>query len=79
MSGFKENEMIDKARFYIFDANNKMIGNVFGYKTHKAAEIQTNRRGYTVHAAIWRAYHEAKGKNQNHTLVHSIKNGGMLS
>lgn len=69
---------IDKAKFYIFDANNKMIGNVFGYKTHKAAEIQTNRRGYTVHAAIWRAYHEAKGKNQNHTLVHSIKAGELV-
>ena len=70
---------IDKARFYIFDANNKMIGNVFGYKTHKAAEIQTNRRGYTVNAAIWRAYHQAKANNPSHTLVHSIKNGGMLS
>ena len=69
---------IDKARFYIFDANNKMIGNLFGYKTHKAAEIQTNRRGYTVYMAINRAYHQAKANNPDHTLVHSIKIGELV-
>ena len=69
---------IDKARFYIFDANNKMIGNPFGYKTHRAAETQTNRRGYTVHSAIWRAFNQAKAINPDHTLVHSIKIGELV-
>ena len=69
---------IDKSRYYIFDCNGKMIGNPFGYKTHSTAEAQTERKGYTVHQAIWRAFSQARAKNPNQTLVHSIKAGGML-
>jgi hypothetical protein len=69
---------IDKSRYYIFDCNGKMIGNPFGYKTHSTAEAQTERKGYTVHQAIWRAFSQARANNPNHTLVHSIKAGGCL-
>jgi len=69
---------IDKKRFYIFDANEKMIGNPFGYKTHSSAEAQVNRRGYTVYMAIKKAYYQAKATDPNHTLVHSIKIGELV-
>jgi hypothetical protein len=79
MSGFKENEMIiDKKRFYIFDCNNKMLGNPFGYKTHGAAQAQTSRRGGTVRSYIWHAFNKGKIADPNTTLVYSIKIGELV-
>jgi hypothetical protein len=79
MSGFKENEMnIDRKRFYIFDCNNKMLGNPFGYKTHGAAQAQTSRRGGTVRSYIWHAFNKGKLADPNTSLVYSIKIGELV-
>ena len=78
MSGFKENEMIDRKRFYIFDCNNKMLGNPFGYKTHGAAQAQTSRRGGTVRSYIWHAFNKGKIADPNTSLVYSIKIGELV-
>ena len=69
---------IDKKRFYIFDCNNKMLGNPFGYKTHGAAQAQTSRRGGTVRSYIWHAFNKGKIANPNTTLVYSIKIGELV-
>jgi hypothetical protein len=69
---------IDKKRFYIFDCNNKMLGNPFGYKTHGAAQAQTSRRGGTVRSYIWHAFNKGKLADPDCTLVYSIKIGELV-
>ena len=66
---------IDPIRYYIFDCNDKMIGNPWGYKKHSTAQAQTERKGFTVHQAIWRAFSEAKRTNPDHKLIYAIKAG----
>ena len=70
---------IDPKRYYIFDCNGKMIGNLFGYKTHSAAVAQTSRKGASIHAQIWRAFSAARAANPDHKLIHSIKAGGAFA
>jgi hypothetical protein len=70
--------MIDPERYYIFDCNGKMVGNPFGYKTIGSATAQTERRGYTVYEAIWRAFRAARAINSNNNLVNSIKQGAVI-
>ena len=69
---------IDRKRFYIFDFNNKMLGNPFGYKKHGAAQAQTSRRGGTVRSYIWHAFNKGKIADPNTTLVYSIKIGELV-
>jgi hypothetical protein len=69
---------MDTSRYYIFDCNGKMIGNPFGYKTHSTAQAQTERKGYSVHQAIWRAFTAARRLNADHKLIYSIKAGGAV-
>ena len=77
--GITEIDMkFDPDRYYIFDCNGKLIGNPFGYKTHSAASAQTNRRGYTVYEAIWRAFRAARQANPEFKLVNMIKQGSVV-
>ena len=71
--------MIDPSRYYIFDCNDKMIGNPFGYKTHSLAKAQTNRKGASIYIQIWRAFSQARAVNPDHKLIHSIKAGGAFA
>jgi hypothetical protein len=55
-----------------------MLGNPFGYKTHGAAQAQTNRRGGTVRSYIWHAFNKGKIADPDSTLVYSIKIGELV-
>jgi hypothetical protein len=80
MSGLRKFDMqIDPKRYYIFDCNNNMIGNLVGYKNHSTAQAQTERKGFTVHQAIWRAFSEAKRTNPDHKLIYFIKAGRVFA
>ena len=71
--------MIDTNRYYIFDCNNKMIGNVFGYKTHSQAQAQVNRKNATVYCQIWNAFYKALRSNPNQVIISSIKLGAAFA
>jgi hypothetical protein len=69
---------INPDNYYIFDCNDKMLGNPNGYKTYATASAQTNRKDATVYIGIWRAFRLAKQQNPNFNLVCSIKQGAVL-
>jgi hypothetical protein len=70
---------IDPKRFYIFDCNDNMIGNLFGYKNHSIAQAQTNRTGASIHSKIWREFSKARQINPKHNMIYAIKAGGVFA
>ena len=66
-------------RFYIRDCYGQIVGNPKGYATHKAANIQANKRGAPAMRAIWENFNrksaddDAKGVPAGGRLIYSIK------
>ena len=57
--------------FYIYDCNNKRVGNIKGYRTVKGASSQTTGIRYTVHKLLWDAYFSRTNKGD--TTLCTIK------
>jgi len=63
--------------FYIFDCENKLIGNPKGYATHKGAERQCENNNSKVRAQIWANFYKPKSSDFKTTRIYSIMNEGM--
>ena len=44
-------------RYFIYDCNEKIVGNPKGYRTFRGAEREYNRRGSPAYRAIWASYY----------------------
>lgn len=63
--------------FYIFDCENKLIGNPKGYKTHKGAQRQCENNGSKVKTQIWINFYTPKSADFKTTRIYSIMNESM--
>ena len=66
------------SRYFIRDCHRAVVGNPKGYATHKAAEIQANKRGSPAMRAIWENFNaksdldDANGMPAGGRLIYSI-------
>ena len=60
-------------RFFIFDCNDRIVGNPKGYRTIRGAVRQQNLAGSPAYRAIWAAYDERKKQNPMHSFVSAVR------
>jgi hypothetical protein len=61
--------------FYIRDCNDKIIGNLKGYRTMRGAQAQTNNHRSPVYRAIWSAF-DAQQNQKTYGHIFSIRMEG---
>ena len=59
-------------KFFIFDCNDRVVGNPNGYRTMRGATQQANSRKAQAFRDIWAAY-DAQDPRERNYLVSNIK------
>lgn len=66
-------------KYFIYDCNGVVVGNVKGYPTYRGAERQAEQGTAKAHKAIWEAFYAKEGSLDAHgypkqdRLIYEIK------
>lgn len=60
-------------QFFIYDCNNKVVGNPHGYRTMRGARQQAESRHGKAYRQIWQAYYASEKENPSIELIYKIK------
>jgi hypothetical protein len=71
---------INPEHFYIRDCNDKIIGNLNGYKTMRGASAQTHNKKSKIYETIWANFYKFYDANPEleHKTINSIVTGEIL-
>jgi hypothetical protein len=62
--------------FFIYDCQNRIVGNPKGYRTHTGAIREAKKRGSKAWEQIWQAFYENEKFNDDHRRVWCVNDKG---